>query len=149
MNMKININADKNLKAAVIYLFTAAFAFIFDRIYALFSHGVFSRDMFSMWIFLIYFGAGFYILLYFICNKTKFQPDRLALNIYNSGAAVFVTGMLLNGIFEIAGTGSVFILYYKIAGIILMSAGFILILFKLYKKLCICRKIIMYLFVIT
>jgi len=121
--MKIN----KNIKPAVIYVFTAVFAFIVDRVYSIFSHGVSSKDMSLMWLFLIGSGTVFYLILAFIRNKTKFQPNRLALNIYNSGTAVFVTGMLLHGIMEIAGTSSVFVLCYKIAGIILMSAGIILV----------------------
>jgi len=120
---------DRNFKSAVIYFFTAAFMFIFDRIYAVFSHGVSSKDMSLMWLFLFCSGTIFYLALYVICPKLKYQPRRSALNIYNSGAAVFVTGMLLNGIFEIAGTSSDFILFYKIAGVCLICAGFILILF--------------------
>ena len=116
---------NKNLKSAVIYSFTAVFAYIFDRVYALFSHGVSSKDMSLMWLFLICSGTVFYLILALICNKTKRRPHRIALNIYNSGTSIFAAGMLLNGIFEIAGTDSVFILYYKIAGITLMAAGFI------------------------
>jgi hypothetical protein len=127
MGIGIKINMNRNLKSAVIYFFTAVFAFIFDRVYAIFSHGVFSKDMSFMWLFLLCSGILFYLVLYLICNKTKRELSRFALNIYNSGTAVFVTGMLLNGIFEIAGTGSVFILYYKIAGIIFMVIGFILL----------------------
>jgi len=122
----MNVKTDKNLKSAVVYLFTAGFALLIDRVYSLFSHGVSSKDMFYMWLFLIYSGALFYLLLYLICFKTKRQPHRLVLNIYNSGTAFFVTGMLLNGIFEIAGTGSDFIIYYKFTGIVLMASGFIL-----------------------
>ena len=117
---------NKNLKSAAAYLFTAVFAFVFDRVYSLFSHGVSSKDMSLMWVFLLCSGTLFYLVLYVICNKTTRQPQRFALHIYNSGTAVFVTGMMLHGIFEIAGTGSVFILYYKIAGIIFMAIGFIL-----------------------
>ena len=119
---------NKNLKPAVIYFFTAVFAFIFDRVYSLFGHGVSSKDMSFMWLFLFCSGTVFYFILYVICNKTKRQPRRYALNIYNSGTAVFVIGMLLHGIFEIAGTGSDFVLFYKITGIGFMAAGFILIL---------------------
>jgi len=130
--MKININ--KNLKSAVIYLFTAVFTFIFDRVYAVFSHGVSSKDMSFMWLFLLCSGALFYLVLYVISDKTKRQPVRLALNIYNSGVAIFVAGMLLNGIFEIAGTSSVFIFYYKFIGIELIAIGFILTVIFMVKS---------------
>lgn len=119
----------RNVKSAMIYLFTAAFAFIFDRVYSIFSHGVFSKDMFSMWIFLVCFGTIFYFILALVCKKMKHQPRRFAMNLYNSGTAIFVTGMLLHGIFEIAGTSSDFILYYKITGILLMTIGVIFTLF--------------------
>ena len=131
--MKMNMN--RNLKSAVFYLFAAVFAFIFDRVYAIFSHGVSSKDMSFMWWFLLCSGTLFYLVLYLMCSKTKRQPVRFAVNIYNSGTAVFAAGMLLNGIFEIAGTGSVFILYYKIAGIALMAIGFsVTVIFMLNGK---------------
>jgi hypothetical protein len=125
---------NRNLKSAAIYFFTAVFAFAFDRIYAIFSHGVSSEDMSSVWIFLLCSGTLFYTALHIISAKTKYQPKRFACNIYNSGTAVFAVGMLLKGVFDIAGTGSDFILFYRIAGIVLMSAGAVLIVFFLRKK---------------
>lgn len=119
----------RNTKSAIIYLFMTVFAFIVDRVYSLFSHGVSSGDMSFMWLFLLCSGTVFYLALTLLYSKTKRQPRRFALNIYNSGTAIFVTGMLLHGIFEIAGTSSVFTLYYKIAGSAFMAVGFILILF--------------------
>ena len=127
-------NMGRNIKTAIVYTLVSLFAFITDRIYSLFSHGVGSRSMSSMWIWLVCFGAVFYLLLELICKKTKAVADRISANIYNSGAAVFVAGMLLQGILEIAGTGSGFLLFYRITGISLMIIGAGLLLFFQFRR---------------
>lgn len=114
---------DKNIKTVITYTAMSVFAFVTDKIYSIFSHGVGSNAMSSMWIWLICLGAVFYLLLEIICKKAKKTTNRLFSNIYNSGLAVFVVGMLLQGIVEIAGTSSGFILFYKAAGILLMVIG--------------------------
>ena len=126
---------NKNIKTAFIYTCTAVFAFIFDRIYAIFSHGVNSASMSLVWLWLLCSGTVFYLILEFICGKIKKSVmNRLSKNIYNSGVAVFVTGMLLQGIIEIAGIDSELLLFYKIAGGALMLIGFVLILYRIFRR---------------
>ena len=126
----------RNLKSAIVYSFTALFAYIFDRVYALFSHGVSSGDMSSMWIFLLCFGTVFYMILALIYIETERKPNNFSCNVYNSGTVVYTVGMLIQGILEIAGTSSGFILYYRIAGISFIVIGFTLIVQDIiyYKK---------------
>jgi len=124
----------RNIKTVIVYIGTSIFAFVIYKIYSLFSHGVSSKTMASMWIWLMCFGAVFYLLLELICKKTKTTANRLSSNIYNSGLAVLVTGMLLHGILEIAGTGSQFLLFYTITGILLMITGVGLLLFFLIHR---------------
>lgn len=123
----------RNIKSVITYTAAAIFAFVFDRVYSLFSHGVGSKSMSSMWIWLLCSGSTVYLLMELISIKTKKQiPSRLSMNIYNSGSAVFVAGMLIQGILEIAGTGSDYLLWYKTAGIALMVIGSLSIL--VFKK---------------
>ena len=125
----------RNIKTVIVYIAVSLFAFVVDKVYSLFSHGVSSKSMSSMWIWLMCFGAIFYLLLELICRKTKKTTNRLSANIYNSGVAVFVVGMLLQGILEIAGTGSDFILFFRIAGALLMIIGAgLLLLFQFRRK---------------
>lgn len=124
------------MKPVIVYTLTALFAFIFDKIYAVFSHGVSSKSMSSIWIWLLCAGAVFYLILYFIRIKIKrFQLNRFTANIYNSGMAVFASGMLLGGIFEIAGTGSDFVFYYKAAGIALLAIGVVSLIISQLRNL--------------
>lgn len=120
----------RNMKSVIVYISTALFAFVFDRVYALFSHGVGSLSMSLIWVWLLCFGAVFYLLAELLRVKIKKSiPDRLSANIYNSGVTVYAVGMLLQGILEIAGTASNYLLWYKIIGISLMIIGFGMILF--------------------
>lgn len=123
---------NRNRKSVIVYVFTALFALLFDRIYSLFSHGVASASMSLMWVWLLCFGAAVYILIELLSMRTKKHiSGRLPMNIYNSGTAVFTVGMLLDGILEIAGTGSEYISIYRFAGILLMITGCILLPFQL------------------
>lgn len=124
------------MKPVIVYTLTALFAFIFDKIYAVFSHGVSSKAMSSIWIWLVCAGTVFYLVLYFIRIKMKiFQLNKFTTNIYNSGVAVFAVGMLLGGIFDIAGTGSDFVFYYKVVGIAFMAIGVVSLIISQLRNL--------------
>lgn len=122
----------RNIKSSVAYASVSAFAFIFNKIYALFSHGVSSDAMSEMWIWLLILGTLFYILLetLFYSGSEK-SVSKAGSNVYNSGTAVVIVGMLIQGIVDIAGTGSDFIIIYRIAGISLMVTGAVIIFAKI------------------
>jgi len=125
----------RNIKTVIVYAAASLFAFVTDKIYSIFSHGVGSKAMASMWIWLMCLGTVFYILLELIGRKTKKKlMNRLSFNIYNSGVAVLVTGMLLQGVLEIAGTNSDFLLYYRIIGILLMIISIGLLFFSIRRN---------------
>ncbi len=131
-------------KTILVYALISIFAFIFNKVYNLFGHGVTSPWMSNMYLFLIAFGVLIFLMIrIFLPNLTKVNGYRLFFNLYNSGVASFVNGMLLKGIFEIAGGTSNFTLWFLYIGAALMvlSIGtlcFVMLKEKKYFKLIIC-----------
>lgn len=120
-------------KTIVNYTLIAAFAYVFNRIYGFFGHGVKSPWMANMYLFLLIFGTlAFTFIKVFTPNIVSKSRYRLFFNIYNSGVAIFVNGMLLRGIIEIAGGTSDIMPWFMYIGalILIIAVGiFIYILF--------------------
>ena len=97
---------------------------MFHLVYAHFSHGVDSLAMQLMYLTVLIFGATFYALLGVLKPQLHaLSGYRLFTNLYNMGLAAVVFGQLIQGIVEIAGTGSGFVRYYYVLGITGMSLG--------------------------
>ena len=112
------IRARKGLTAMVLFtLFCLAFA----KIYNHFGHGVTSRYLDLAFLIPLIFGVAIYLLL-FLLPQSK-GIDRISYNLYNSAIVTLVTGSLLQGIMEIAGTRQSLLFIYRIAGIILLLGG--------------------------
>lgn len=95
---------NKLSKAVICYTILAVVALGFDKLYALFGHGVSSSWMSSMYLVLLLSGTIVFFFLWIFTPKiTSLKGYRLFFNIYSSGIAVFVNGMLLQGIIDIAG----------------------------------------------
>lgn len=111
-------------KSKLAYLGFALLAVLVAKIYGLFGHGVTSPAMTWMFIYPLLCGfAGFTVvgkLPYRMKSKKKY---RLFFNLYNSGIASLTAGSLLQGILEIAGTGSPFVVAFYFAGIIMSLTG--------------------------
>lgn len=113
-------------KTIITYIILSAAAFLFDKVYALFGHGVTSAWMSNMYLFLLASGAAVFTLLkLFAPNITGCKGYRLIYNLYNSGIAVFVNGMLLKGILEIAGGTSGLIRWFLYTGCGLIATAVI------------------------
>lgn len=129
------LDINKRIKKSIVaYFFISIFLIVFDRIYAVFSHGVSSLSMNLMFLYPLIGGVGVYIILKYLC-KEKGIKFRLTFNIYNTGIATLTIGSLLKGIMDIAGTSSEYIVYYRIIGIIfiivsILSFGKEYILYK-------------------
>jgi uncharacterized membrane protein len=94
-------------KTIINYLILTVAAIIFDKVYALFGHGVRSPWMSNMYLYLLGLGALVFTLFkLFIPNIMSCKGYRLFYNVYNSGVAILLNGMLLKGIFKIAGSSS-------------------------------------------
>ena len=114
------------LKTALIYLGISAFCFIFDKVYSLYGHGVYSASMSLMFLYPLIGGTLGFLLLWLLKPAADSIPNyRVYYNFYNSGIATLVIGSLLKGIFDIAGTSSPYTIIFFIVGCLLIVAGVI------------------------
>ncbi len=133
----------KTGKQFIVYLALSVFAWLFNAIYQLFAHGVKSVYMANMWMVLAG-GALFYLMLNQLPAIRHRRFYRLFTNVLNTSAAVLVVGMLLRGIIDIAGSASVYIVwYFTVAkfGLILAAILFLLMLIIPVKKVTKTKKI--------
>lgn len=118
------------LKNTIItYIILTAAAYIFDKIYALFGHGVSSPWMSNMYICLLILGVVVYTALSAAIPDIVLRKGyRLFYNTYNSGIAVLITGMLLKGILDIAGGTSRFVSWFLYTAYGFLAAALIIFL---------------------
>lgn len=110
-------------------------AFFFDKIYAVFAHGVRSASMTYLFLYPLLGGVLVYLLLALFCPEiVERRQYRLFVNLYNSGIAALSVGSLLRGIFEIAGTTSQWVAVYMAAGWGMILSDLILLIWKSAKK---------------
>ena len=86
----------------VFYFCAVLFCLLFSRIYGMFSHGVTSFYMTCLFLPPLV-GGGVEGVLYFFSPR-RFR--RAADNLFHAGISTAGMAFLLQGIFEIAGTGS-------------------------------------------
>jgi hypothetical protein len=119
-------------KTALVFLAVSLFCIIFDKIYALFGHGVASAFMSLMFLYPLLGGAlPFFLLWLFVPRAENVRHYRLLYNCYNSGIAALTVGSTLRGVFEIAGTSSPYSIVFTVCGWTLCSIGLLLFLFQL------------------
>lgn len=123
------------LKTAIIYFVVAAFCIIFDKVYAVFGHGVYCASMSLMFLYPLIGGGVLFLLLWlFILNADDVKYYRFYYNCYNSGIAALTIGSILNGIFKIAGTSSAYVAVFIVCGYILSIIGFLGYLINLSRR---------------
>ncbi len=111
-------------KAAIVYLIVSVLSVLFDQVYALFGHGVRSASMSMMFLYPLIGGALVFTLLWFFCPEAEYRRhSRLFFNLYNSGIAALMTGSLLKGVLDIAGTSSPYLIVYRLVGWLLLGFG--------------------------
>jgi hypothetical protein len=121
---------------SIVYLGLSLFAGLFNLIYQLFAHGVKSAYHANMWIVMLA-AAVCYLLLNQIPEIRHRRFYRLFINVLNTSVAIFVVGMLLRGIIEIAGSASSYIAWYfniSLAGFVLSIMLFAIMLVLPYRK---------------
>lgn len=108
----------QNLHILCSYIIAAVFIAIFAMIYNHFGHGVESPFMNFAWVWPA-LGAAC-ALVFLLRKKPLTEPGRVFLA---CGIATLTVGFLLEGVFAIAGTGSVFmpIFFFVGAGLLLLS----------------------------
>jgi hypothetical protein len=114
-------------KTILTYLILSILAIVVNKVYALFGHGVSSPAMTWMFLYPLIGGALFYSLICGFANKIiKFTLYRLFFNIFNSGIATLTFGSFLKGVMDIAGAGSIYLVFYYVVGGLFVAAGLIL-----------------------
>jgi hypothetical protein len=125
----------QTLKTAWVYLAAAAFCILFDRVYALFGHGVQSAAMSRMFLYPLLGGALMFFLQWlFVPEPCRVRHYRLLFNLYNSGLAALTVGSLLQGILEIAGTTSPYLVAFPVFGWTTLYAGLLFFLLNLLRN---------------
>lgn len=115
-------------KTIITYFLSSIGVFLFGKIYTLFGHGVTSLWMSNAYLFLAGLGMSVYLLLKIILPEiVQYKGYRLFCQTYNSGIAILINGILLNGILEIAGGTSKYVSWFLVVGIGLMGIGVILL----------------------
>lgn len=104
MTLYISDNVHKrDGKASLAWLISSFFCILIDRIYSLFAHGVSSAAMDYMFLLPLLGGTLLFTITFF---THRFAFSRFTFNLWNSGTATVTVAMLLQGVFEIAGTSS-------------------------------------------
>lgn len=111
-------------KNGIVFGCVGAFCILFSTIYNMYGHGVESIYMNYMFIWPL-----IAMILYIICGIRRALVSRICSNLFNAGIATISIGFMLRGIFEIAGTSSVFQKYYiLVGGIFLLLSGVTLVI---------------------
>lgn len=121
-------------KAALVYLGFSGFCIFFDRVYALFGHGVFSANMSLMFLYPLLGGALPFFLLWRFLPRSEAAGGRVWFNCYSSGIAALTVGSLLRGVFDIAGTSSPYCAVFSVCGWTMVGAGATLFLSALLRS---------------
>ncbi len=112
-------------KTTRVYLALSAACVAFDRIYALFAHGVSSASMSLLFLYPLLGGFLPFFLLWRYPPRSAQQPGRLPFNCWNSGLAALAAGSLLRGIMQIAGTSSPLLVAFPALGWSLILLGLV------------------------
>lgn len=117
---------DSFKKAFFTYTGISLFCFIFYLVYNQFSHGVHSPYMTFLfgWPFVL----GVLPSAFWGVKRKIPRPNRLCVNIWNSGVAAVTVSSLLRGIFEIAGTTSQYQRWLMWMGEVMLAAAVVVYL---------------------
>lgn len=111
----------------IVWLGISVFCLIFYLIYNQFSHGVQSAYMTYLFAWPMVLGFLPCVALYVInrLRKSTIRISWISDNAYCSGVAALTVSSLLRGIFEIAGTASIYQTWLTYAGLTLIIIGII------------------------
>ena len=116
----------KRFRAPIVYCCVAAFCFVIARLYGLFGHGVRSPAMDYMFLYPL-IGGGIVLIAALIkplLTAKARKGSRAAFNLYSSAIACLTVASCLQGVVEIAGTGTVWVLWFRLAAIVFFCGMF-------------------------
>ncbi len=111
------------------YLFLTLLCLIFSLIYAQFSHGVSSPHMTYLFLYPLTLGNLVGIILYCFIKTSK--DCFWSAHLYHTGVVALILGSLLRGVFDIAGTASVYQSALTIGGAMMLFFGVITFVFSI------------------
>jgi len=129
------MNKKKLFDAVLWFLGIALACLLLGMVYTSFGHGVSSWFMSSFYLVPLAGGAAVSLLLYLLPNAP--MPGRFSYNLYCSGLAAVAVGMVLQGVFEIAGTASPYPRRFMLAGIFMCigAAGIYFAVWVYHRKI--------------
>lgn len=107
------------------------FCLVVFLVYNIFSHGVYSNYMTLLFAWPLILGFVPSLLIALIPRLS--EPSDLTKALYHSGLASVTVSSLLRGIFEIAGTSSIYQMPLMYVGIALMLAGVVVYIYNIFK----------------
>jgi len=116
----VTLSTSGTKKITFLYILISIFTAIFGAIYELFGHGVYSYFMIYAFLFPLIGGVLPFQII-------KVLPNKLQINLYNSGIATLTLGSIIKGVLDIYGTTNDIINIYWIVG-----SGLIIISFSIY-----------------
>ena len=125
------IGAAWAVQAARRYAVVALICLVFSLVYAQFSHGVYSPFMTLLFLIPLLLGAVPALAMY-LMNVSR--VSLVSRQLWGLSVACFTLASCLQGIFEIAGTGSNWIIAYVFVGACL-AAGAVMVFFGKQEKL--------------
>lgn len=119
----------------IIYLAISVLLLAFDRTYAIFSYGVSSLSMTLMFL-PVLFGGIILVTLRGVMKERLWNHRlyRLFSYLYHSAMVLFVNGMLVTGILEIAHTSSQMLFIFHLLSILVALLSGITLFIILFKK---------------
>ncbi|MEE3487662.1 MAG: hypothetical protein VZT48_06125 [Bulleidia sp.] len=120
MSVKAAMFDEKDARLAGTSILTGAGIFVISMVYNHFGHGVHSRFM-DLAFLIPLAGAVWYMIL----AMMKVKVVKLSENLTFAGLSALTAGSLLKGILEIANTGSVYIRWFFLAGMVLCIMAFV------------------------
>ncbi len=119
-------------KRVIPYFFATVFCMLFSFIYAQFSHGVSSPHM--TYLFLYPLLAGVLVgMLFCLLEKTTTEYFWSS-HLYHTGVVALILGSILRGVFDIAGTASLYQTALTIGGAVILFIGVVLFVLSKIKK---------------
>ncbi|MFT4143206.1 MAG: hypothetical protein QM644_02030 [Mobilitalea sp.] len=116
-------------KTLIAYLGAAVFSIAADRIYSIFGHGVYSAAMSLMFLYPLMGGVIYFVLFVLLLKRAHLCFGfRLFKNLYASMVALLTVRSFLQGMFEIAGTNSPYLVYYYYITALMAGSCFMLII---------------------
>lgn len=111
----------KSRRTLIAYIGITVFCLVFYLVYNRFSHGVHSDYMTFLFLWPLILGVGQKLVRMLLRGLP--DPSDNAADFWNAGLAACVVSSALTGIFEIAGTSSVYPAWMMRAGFVMLAVG--------------------------